>query len=97
MTNGTITKKILAACKKEIGTKLRGTVTNLLRSFPLSSHKLVYDSDESKVPAEAWAILIEACVETDERKLTSKNVWLGEMGIDTSKESKSFGRFEGSK
>jgi hypothetical protein len=95
MTNGQVTKKILAACKKETGETLRRTVSILLHSFPLSSYKLVYDSDALKVPAEAWAILIEACIESDKRKCEGKNSYLTQMGITFSKEDKSFGRFSG--
>jgi hypothetical protein len=95
MTNGQITKRILTACKKLTGKALQSHCETLLRSFPLSSHKLVYDCDKDKVPAAAWKVLIAACKVTDERKLRSKNSWLEDMGAGDDMLDKTFGRFAG--
>ena len=95
MTNGTITKKILVACKKQEGEELRIAVASLLSQFPLSSHKLVYDSDKEKVPTAAWKILIEACVESDQKKCDRKNRILTDAGMQLTKSDKKFGRYEG--
>jgi len=99
MTNGQITKKILRACKSKTGDDLKAAVTGLLRSFPLSSYKLVYEEDQAKVSAEAWAILMTACVATDKRKLESQHQFMKSMdaSYDTNPGlfPRSFGRFVG--
>ena len=118
MTNGQVTKRILAACKslynfptkskKEVaatacsilnGHHLHQTVTALLRSFPLSSFKLVYESDRSKMSPEAWAILLAACVSTDKAKLEAQHRMMRELdaSYDTNPGlfPRSFGRFVG--
>lgn len=90
MTNGTITKRILSAAKKQSGEMLSQTVTKLLRSFPLSSHKLVYDADQSKVHPSAWETIIAACIETDIEKKIAQDKYLKSMGASPS--SREFGR-----
>lgn len=73
MTNGTITKKLLKAAKELTGDKLKETATYMMLMFPLSSHKLLYDTDKGKVSPEAWEILLEVAVATDTRKGESAN------------------------
>lgn len=92
MTNGTITKAILKAAKTQSGDALLYTASNLMNRFPLSSYKLLYDSDKAKVTPEAWEVLIQAALRTDERKLKGVNQWLAEAGIK--KLDKEFGRFK---
>jgi len=91
MTNGTITKRILKAVKTLEGAALKSEVLRQLHSFPLSSHKLVYDADAPKVPAAAWAIILEACVESDKQKLESLQHSMASMGVPYDKNS--FGRY----
>lgn len=90
-TNGQITKKIYAELKSKRGEDLRKAVTPLLNSFPLSSHKLVYDSDAGKYDSEAWAVLIECCIATDEVKLRKLNEYLLDNRLGPKKAE--FGRF----
>jgi hypothetical protein len=94
MTNGTITKNILAAAKTLTGSVLLGRAKSLMRSFPLSSEKLLYDSDAPKVSKENWAILLQAAVETDKEKLVDCNMLLAEAGLTLDTE---YGRYKETK
>ncbi len=82
MTNGTLTKRLLKAAKTETGETLLNTAKQIMRRFPLSSEKLVYDSDKGKVPIEAWKILILASVETDKEKFEQCNKELAAAGCE---------------
>lgn len=89
MTNGTITKQILKAAKFETGADLLQTAKSLMRRFPLSSEKILFESDKAKVAPEEWAILLQAAVETDKAKLDECNRMLKAAGC---KPYKAFGR-----
>src|SRR5678809_1181981 len=90
MTNGQLTKQIMAAAKTQTGDRLLQTAASLMRRFPLSSYKLIYDSDASKVSKEAWAVLIRAAILTDKEKLVGCNALLVEAGLKPDKE---YGRY----
>jgi len=90
MTNGTITKKLLKAGKTQTGTALLETAKSLFERFPLSSVHLLYDRDSGTVSPEAWAVLLQAAVETDKVKLEQKNRLLAGYGMKPEKE---FGRY----
>lgn len=72
-SNGQVTKQIYAAMRSQSGQQLRETVTRLLSTFPLSSTKLVYDSDAKQFTAANWSILLDCCRETDKAKLQHMN------------------------
>ena len=81
VSNGTITKRILKAAKNGVaGPELKREFLKHLHSFPLSSHKLVYDSDEGKMSGEVWILLLEAAAESDKAKFEEQNRWLVSMG-----------------
>jgi hypothetical protein len=90
MTNGDITKRILKAAQVETGAKLFQTAANHMRRFPLSSEKLLYESDRAKVPAPAWEVLVRAAVQTDKEKLENLNAFSTQMGLEPETE---FGRY----
>lgn len=90
MTNGQVTKQILKAAKELDGAALVRKVSVLLMSFPLSSHKLVYDNDASKMTEDKWQLLMTACEETDKIKFDGQARWLQSMGM---KPATSFGRY----
>lgn len=91
MTNGDITKKILRATQTKTDHDLLETCCKLLRQFPLSSNKMVYDHHEGEMSEEAWCILMDACVKTDYEKLKSLNAWMRQMGAAGDQEI--FGRY----
>lgn len=90
MTNGQLTKKILAAAKTLQGDDLRQELDRLMMMFPLSSHKLVYDNDAQKVTPEAWTVVLEVAVATDKRKLDSLNTLYKDTGMGS---ETTFGRY----
>jgi hypothetical protein len=89
MTNGHLTKKLLAAAKTQSGGQLASTAKSIMRRFPLSSHHLIYDQDRSKVAPGAWDTLLQAAVQTDTEKLAMLNTSRREMGLSP---ETSFGR-----
>lgn len=93
MNNGDITKKILKAAKnKPVGPELEKEFMMHMNSFPLSSHKLVYNSDKSKMSPEAWDLLIKVSIESDKKKLEKLNDWMASMGMKDGFKSE-FGRY----
>jgi len=90
MTNGQLTKQLLKAAKTEAGEQLAQTACSIMRRFPLSSYKLLYDSDEKKVTPEAWSMLLQAAVQTDEEKLKDCNAMYAEAGCEL---ATTFGRY----
>ena len=97
MTNGTITKRIYKtlndASTGVVDPKaLQAEVERHLGSFPMSSHKLVYDTDQHKFLASVWDICIKACIASDNRKATAQNNWLKEMGVSPKATDWEFGR-----
>jgi hypothetical protein len=77
-----VTKKILKACNsKKRGEELQKELCRLLNSFPMSSTKLVYEQDRSKVPADVWDVLIDLCVQTDKNKMERCNRAYVPMGL----------------
>lgn len=92
MTNGQLTKMILAAAKTEKSEDiLLYKAKALMNRFPLSSEKLLYEQDRTKVPQEAWKILLHAAIETDKEKLEAMNRLLKEVGLRCDKK---FGRYK---
>lgn len=81
MTNGQITKKIVSACKTKSGIELQKSLGILLRSFPLSSHMMVYDAHKRDMTEANWEILMKACEKTDNDKLKFQHKWLIEQGV----------------
>lgn len=71
------------------GDALRTHATQLFNRFPLSSHKLLYESDKEKVTPDAWQVLEEVAVATDKAKLADCNKLWAEAGCELEKE---FGR-----
>jgi len=91
MTNGTITKKLIAACKKP--TFDAAAIKALLNRFPLSSTKMVYDLDESKYGVH-WKALLKCCIETDKEKLRRLNLYTDSLGGGPDMHKSKFGRYE---
>lgn len=89
MTNRQRTKQIMKAAKTQTGEQLLITAVNLMRRFPLSSEKLIYDRDAYRVTPEAWGILLQAAIQTDKEKLDSCNRILVGFRL------KSYGRYNG--
>ena len=64
-----------------------------MMSFPLSSHKLVYDEDAENLSISEgrWQQVIAVAIETDKAKLELQNRCLVSMGGEP---ETSFGRYE---
>ena len=90
MTNGTLTKQMLKAAKTQDGQELIDTAKAIMRRFPLSSHKLLYDDDKARVGEAKFALLEQAAIATDEEKMRDCNRMLKEVGC---KPYTSYGRF----
>lgn len=91
MTNGTLTKQLLKAAQTQTGKQLLDTARNIMRRFPLSSEKLLYDSDKPKVTDEAWLTLLRAAHDTDKEKLAECNSLRKEAGL---KPDNRYGRYD---
>lgn len=95
VTNGTITKRILKAAKKMApDAELKKEFIKHLNSFPMSSTKLVYDSDKGKMDPDVWNLLLEAAVETDKAKFEASERWFKSMGA-TRGGGLPYGRYNG--
>ena len=92
MTNGDLTRKILKAAHALTGKPLLEEAKRLMRKFPLSSDKLLYDKDKFPIPLENWKILIQAAIETDGEKAAIGNRLMVEAGGKPI--FKSFGRWK---
>ena len=91
MTNGQITKKLIAQAKKTHFDA--NAVKALLNSFPLSSTKMVYDCDEPKY-GQHWDAVLACCVETDKAKLESLNRYTDSLGGGPDMHRSDFGRYQ---
>lgn len=92
-SNGAITYFIRKLAKKEKDPSVvKAEAKKALRSFPLSSYKLVYNEDLEEMSPEIRKAVLEACIETDNEKLEKVRRIEAELGIRSYSPSEPFGR-----